>query len=343
MRLVKAVAGLVVLAALGWCGYWFAAASAQESGLEAWLDARRAEGWLAETQAVEIEGFPLAFERRLEAPELADPQAGWSWRAPFLAMTSEAWDPTHVRIAFPEAQSVAVPGRRLDVTAGRLEALAAVVPSRALRLRALGLDAEALVIADAGRGADALALGAERLSLALDRLPTEKAPENAYDVAIEAEGVRLPSALGEAFGAADGAAGRLRARGRIVADRPLDREVIEEGEIGLATLVVSEGRLSYAGIGFDVSGRLDADAEGYAEGTLDVEAQDWRRLLDGLEAAGSVGQATAAALRQGLRLVTLFSDDERLDITLRFSDGRMRIGPVAIGDAPRLSGPNANS
>jgi hypothetical protein len=337
MRLLKAAALAILLAALGWSAYWFVAAEGREAALEGWLEARRAEGWLAEARTVEVAGFPTRFERRLEAPTLADPQAGWSWRAPSLSIASAAWDPTHVTVTFPERQSVAVPGRRFEVASERLEALAAVVPSASLALRGLGLEAAGLAV----EAEDGLSFGAGRVSLSLDRLPETKAPENAYDAAIDADAVRLPEALGRALGAGGATTGGLVARGQVVTDRRLDRDVIEEGEVGLRTLVVREGRLDYAGVSFDVSGRLDADAEGYAEGSLDVVARDWRRFLDGLEASGAVGEAAATALRQGLRLVTMFSGDDALDITLNFSDGRMRVGPVGIGPAPRLREPGA--
>lgn len=338
MRLLKTLAALIVLAPLGWSGYWYLAAEGQKDALAAWLDARRTEGWLAEAETIAIDGYPTRFERRLDALALADPEAGWSWSAPSLAMGSDAWDPTHVTVTFPETQSLAVPGQRFDVAATRMSALAAVVPSASLALRGLGFEADGLSV----EGGDGLAFGAGRLSLALDRLAEDKAPANAYDAVVEAGAVRLPPALGRALGAED-ATGDLIARGQVVADRRLDRDVIEEGHVGLRTLVLREGRLSYGGIAFDVSGRLDADARGYAEGSLDVVAQDWRRFLDGLVASGAVGEATATALRQGLRLVSLFSDDDRLDIRLRFSDGRMRVGPVGIGQAPRLLDPTGAS
>lgn len=337
LRFLVWLGGGLTAAALAWSGWWVAATSGQEAALAAWLEARAAEGWQAETASIETKGFPTRFERRITGPALADPAAGWAWSAPYLHLDSAAWDPTHVTLAMAPEQNFAVPGQRVGVTAERLGGVAAVVPALSLALRTLALEGRSVML-EAQSG---WRTGAERLDLAIERR-TEGAPENTYEVAIDAAGILLPGRLGRALEprvAAGGTAvrGTLRGRARVVTDRPLDRDLVEDGEIGALTVVIREARLDYAGIAFSVDGRLDADDEGRAEGALDIEARDWRRLIDGLVASGTLSSGIADAVRRTVSLITVFSSGDDLSVTLTFSGGAARVGPIPIGDAPRLT------
>ena len=54
---------VVILVAAGlWAGYWWIGASGVKSGFAAWLDARRAEGWVADSAAITVQGFPNRFD-----------------------------------------------------------------------------------------------------------------------------------------------------------------------------------------------------------------------------------------------------------------------------------------
>ncbi|MEM6487922.1 MAG: DUF2125 domain-containing protein [Pseudomonadota bacterium] len=335
--MIRALIGVVaalVLAGLGWTGWWFAAASGQEAAIDAWLEDRRARGWLAEAE-VAIQGFPTRFERRLEGLELVDPRAGWAWNAPRLDVGSDAWDPTYLAIAFPNEQTLAVPGERLRIEAERLAAVAAVVPSLSLQLREVSVEADDLrLAATAG-----WQTGAERVRMAVTRRTDDSAPDNTYDIRLQAQGVSLPGFLGRALTPADAAEpplGVLDATGMVVTDRPVDRDALERGDIGAETVVVRRGTLTYGRIAFLVDGRLDADAAGFAEGSVDIEARDWKRLLEGLVASGTLNPNVAEGIRGALRIVTLFNSGDDLALTLSFAEGRTLLGPVAIGEAPRM-------
>ena len=56
--------------------------------------------------------------------------------------------------------------------------------------------------------------------------------------------------------------------------------------------------------------------------------------------AGAIGSQMAGAIEGALDLVArLGGDRDRLDATLRLADGEMWLGPISIGDAPRLAAP----
>ena len=81
MRILLALVGIVSLA---WGTYWFIGSAAMERGIVAWLEERRSENWQAEAAAVKTRGFPNRFDTTITDLELADPDSGIAWRAPFL-------------------------------------------------------------------------------------------------------------------------------------------------------------------------------------------------------------------------------------------------------------------
>ncbi|MEL7348046.1 MAG: DUF2125 domain-containing protein, partial [Pseudomonadota bacterium] len=121
--------------------------------------------------------------------------------------------------------------------------------------------------------------------------------------------------------------------------RPIDRTVIERGEIGAEAILLRAGTLSYAGIDLRLKGRLTADANGFAAGTLDLVAEDWRRLLSSLVASGAVSGGMESTVRRAMELISMFSGGDRLEVPISFGGGDIRVGPVVIGKAPRLRRP----
>ena len=50
---------IFILVAAGlWMGYWAFGSISLERALKAWLDDRRAEGWVAEVESIDVSGFP---------------------------------------------------------------------------------------------------------------------------------------------------------------------------------------------------------------------------------------------------------------------------------------------
>ena len=98
MRIVLAI---IALAALGWTGWWFLIASAKEAALNAWLAERRAAGWVADAEAVEVAGFPYRVDTTVRGLELANPEAGWAWSAPEFQFLTLAYQPNHLIAIWP--------------------------------------------------------------------------------------------------------------------------------------------------------------------------------------------------------------------------------------------------
>ena len=93
MRILLAI---VILAALGWSGWWFVQSTARDRAMTGWLDERRAAGWVAEAEDVRVRGFPNRVDTVVTGLDLSDPDAGWSWHADGLQVLSLSYKPNHV-------------------------------------------------------------------------------------------------------------------------------------------------------------------------------------------------------------------------------------------------------
>jgi hypothetical protein len=72
---MRVILAITAAAALGWIGWWFFVAHAKEDAIADWLAGRRAEGWTAEAEAIEVGGFPYRVDTTLRGLELANPEA----------------------------------------------------------------------------------------------------------------------------------------------------------------------------------------------------------------------------------------------------------------------------
>ncbi|MCL5777817.1 DUF2125 domain-containing protein [Limibaculum sp. FT325] len=328
----------VVLAAAGWVAWWMIAARGQEAALARWFESRAAEGWQAEMAAIATTGFPSRFDTLIRQPALSDPDAGWAWSAPELRLERPALDPTHVTAEFPSSQTLAVPGERASVESREMTAVLALFPGIALQLREGSVLARGLAVA----GQSGWRAGAELVDASVRRRTIAGEPPETHELEATAERVLLPEALMRRIdpsGVLSPEVSALRADALFVPDRPLDRAVIEEGRIGLRTLVLRRVALDWDGMGLTARGRLDADAAGLAEGEVALTLNDWRRMIAVARTTGALSVEVADAVEAALGLIAIFNGSGALDVTVSFAGGRARIGPVPVGPAPRLLAP----
>jgi len=325
----------VAVAALGWSAWWFVGASARDAAVADWLAARRAEGWQAEAAAIDTAGFPNRFDTTLRKPALADPAEGWAWSAPFLQLLTLSYQPNAVVVAFPPTQTLAVPGAAMTLEADRLRASLRLTPGLSLRLARASAVGEGLV-ADAG----GWRATAARVETHLRAAARPDAPADAYDAFFAFEALAPPEALRrrvDPAGRLPAAAESLRIDAELALDRPLDRFALEQAPPQARAIVLRAAEARWGPLALRASGSLRADARGYAEGSLDLTAENWRAMLRAAAQAGALSEDLARLLEGGLGFVAALSgDDDTLSAPLTFADGRARIGPVTLGRAPRL-------
>lgn len=342
MRNLTRVLALMVAAAIGWGIYWYVGARATERGLAAWLDARRAEGWTAEAATLSTAGFPNRFDTTFENLELADPDTGVGWSAPWFQILSLSYRPTHVIAAWPDRQDLRLPGETVSVASERMIGSLVLGTAPALPLDRLVVESGATTLAstrDWTAGLDTAQLALRATPVAPD------APDDAprYDLALSLTGFTPDSAEVGRLRALAGlpeTMETLSAELTVVFDKGWDRSAVEDRrpqprEIEVTALAARWGDLALAG-----TGRITVDAEGVGTGALTVEATNWRDILALAEASGALPAAKAPLVRAALEtLAALAGDPERLDVPLRVSGGFVLVGPVPLGLAPRFALP----
>lgn len=331
-RILAAVLAIIPVA---WAAWWWIAAGAQEQAIRDWLAAQRARGWQAEAAEITVSGFPNRLDASLEEPAFANVEDGWSWRGAFLHVLQVIYDPTFMVVVFPPEAEVALPGARARLTADRMRASLRAADTRTMSLERISAEVElAGLAAEAGWTASV-----ERVSAHLLAAP-DAGPENAYRIRLDALRLRPPGfllRLADAAGALSPVVDSVVIDGRAAFAAPLDRAAFEVALPPLEALSVSQARAVWGELDFAMKGSVSADEDGYADGSFDVSARNWRKMIAALVAAGAMPAALGDTLEQGLGFVArLGGDPDTLDVALTFSGGFTRIGPVPIGPAPRL-------
>jgi hypothetical protein len=198
-----------------------------------------------------------------------------------------------------------------------------------------GLDVRARRVI-AGRGWTARA-GAVEAEVA------ERVNDDGYTITFLAEKVVLPEpfmAQIDPTGLVGRELERMTFDGSAVFEAPLDRYLIEEGRLALRAATIRRAGFQWGEMRLEAKGKIKVDDQGYPRGKIDITARHWRQIIDLAERSGAIGPDIADGLETALELVAMLSGNrDELDATLKFEDGQVWIGPVSIGDAPRLAPP----
>lgn len=335
MRIVLAI---VVAAGLGLTGWWYFVAHSREAALTGWLEERREDGWVAEAADISVTGYPIRHDTRMTGMRLADPDSGWSWTAEEFSIASPSHRPTEFNLVWTGPQTIASPYGTTRITAATMQGTIAFLPNSRLTLDRIALGiADMLLIGSDGKVTDIASA-----TLATRREPEDGIGPNAHSVVFEADGIRLPADMTRASpqdAVLDAITG-IRLDMTLGYDAALDLPTIEAGGPRLEKVVVRDARAGWGDLDLRGTGEVTVDARGLAEGRIDLRARNWREMVAMAEDAGYLAPGLASALRGGLDLLALLSgDSSSLRVPLDLADGRARIGPVVVGDAPRLAMP----
>ncbi len=335
MRLIRLLAGALVLGALAWTGWWYALARSQEAALDLWFADRQRAGWQADHDGIGLTGFPFRLTREVSGIHLADPRTGWAWVAPWFRIESATFKPNRFDVTWPEKQTVAIPGERAQVASATMNASLELKPERALGLVRAAADLAALdVRSQAGWTARAGTLDAEVV---------QRVNDPGYEIRFRADKVLLPEpvvARIDPLGLVSREVERLGFDGAAVFADPLDRHTIEDGRLALRQARIRRADLQWGQMRLEAKGEIDVDRDGYPVGKLDVTARHWREIIALAERSGAIGRDMAGTLTTALEVVAMLGGNrDELDATFRFSDGQVWLGPVSVGRAPRLAPP----
>ncbi len=333
MRILFAI---VALAALGWSGWWWVHASSREAALERWLAGRRDAGWVADAGDVSVRGFPNRLDAVVTDLALADPDSGWSWTAPEFQILSMSWKPNHVIAVWPGEQVVASPYETVRVESAGMRGSVVFEPGLGLTL-----DRTAIEIADMRlRGEFGWEAGIGKAMFSTRRSRREAAPEFAHDLSFVAGDLTPPAFLAalDVGGVLPASVEALNVDATLVFDRDWNRASVEGENPRLLEVRLRDASAVWGSLDLRGQGDLKADARGYAEGEIRLRARNWSEMLTIAERSGAIPQGLAGPLRAGLDLIARLSGDrDTLNVPLKFSGGNAMLGPVVLGEAPRLT------
>jgi hypothetical protein len=334
-RRLTILIALVAAAALGWSGWWYVQATARERALDAWLTDRRAAGWVAEASDIEIAGFPNRVDAIVTDLSLADPDGGWAWQAEEFQVLSLSYKPHHIIAVLPGEQVVSTPYETVRAGSERLRGSVVFRPTPRLELDHMTFEiGEMQITGDSGWAA-----GIGEAVFATRRDP-EVAPF-AHDVAFNAERLSLPRSVTGVIdkgGMLPEAISAVSLDATVSFDRPWDRSTVEGGNPVVEQVLVRDVSVTWGKLDLRGRGTLAVDADGFAEGRLDLRARNWRDMVELAESSGALDATLAGAVRAGLGLIArLAGDGDAINVPLDFSGGVTRLGPVVLGPAPVLA------
>lgn len=323
---------IALVAMLGWSLYWFVGASAAERGFAAWLDARRSQGWVAETASLKTRGFPNRFDTTFTALELADPNSGLAWSAPFFQVFALSYKPNHIIAVWPDGQTLATPDQRIEVAADDMRGSLVFEPGTDLALQRLSLVMQ-------GMGFSSTEGWSSYLQHA--QLAARQGDGDAtYDLFFEATDITPASEFMKRLDQVEGLTGVIKGlniEASVQFSAPWDRFAVERARpqprhVDLKLLKADWGRLDLW-----MAGTLEVDSAGRPTGEITVKAKNWREMVALARQAGFLPEALAPGLTDTLAfLASLNGDPDTLDAPLTFRAGRVFFGPLPLGNAPRL-------
>jgi len=334
---VRILLAICLALAAAWAGYWFIGSGAVKSGMAAWFDARRAEGWTAEYSDLSVKGFPSRFDTTLTAPHLLDPLSGLGWQAPFFQLLTLSYTPNHVIAVWPNTQTITSPKGVYTLASTDMRASLVIAPSTALAPERATLTATGVSLApeDAAPG-DTLSMNA--LRLAGEHVDGAEAR---YHLGLAAEGVAPPATfLTQVEGAGDRPGAMPRVIESVIADltvdltAPWDRHALEDARPQPTRVDIKQIGATWGAMSLRASGTLDIDGTGQPEGRVTIEARGWREMLALARGAGALTPDMAQTAERALGMMA--DGKGAIEVPLRIGEGRVWLGPIPIASAPLM-------
>lgn len=328
----RLIVAILVVAAV-WMGLWAVGSILYERGLNAWIEARRAEGWVADVASLDVAGFPNRLDTTLSDVQMADPQTGVAWSAPFVQFLSLAYKPHQVIAVLPEQHVFSTPLQTMTIRHDQARGSLFLGASTSLPLeRAVAVIDDLSVSSTLGWD-----LSMEEGRLAAERVD---ATQQTYRLGAEFSGL-VPSTgtrgILDPAGVLPDRISSLRLDATVDFDAPWDRRAIEDARPQVTGIDLDDLSARWGDVTFRAAGDLTVDDDGIPTGRLTIKAVEWRRLLDMAIGTGLLADTFRPALERALELMAgLQGPSNTLDAPLTFENGFVSFGPIPLGPAPRI-------
>ncbi|WP_238363891.1 DUF2125 domain-containing protein [Mesobacterium pallidum] len=328
---MKRLLVLVLVAALGWSGFWTWASLQRKAAFADWFEARAAEGWVAEYADLSVGGFPNRLDTSILAPTLADPHSGLAWTAEELQVLGLSYDARHQIFALRGPQRLTTEFTSTELSHALFRGSFVTTDPQALPLERLRVEGRDWIL----RAPEAETQVAE-VALAVDHTEGTR-----YRVALDLGGYRpaLPQAIRQRLQIPD-LVNDLRADLHVTFDAPLDAAALAGTRPQPTALDLRLAQLRWGAMELHAAGNLTLDAKGLAEGEITLRLTNWREMLDLARAWDGLPPELPDLAEEALTLIARLSGTpDKLDLPIAFAGGRTRLGPIPVGPAPRLAIP----
>ena len=326
---VKILVGLVLI----WGAWWYIATRGMQNSINAWLEERRNAGWQAEVRGMARVGFPFRIGAIVNGLTLDDPATQAALLVPRITLTTPIYWPGHATVLLPdEPVTLTTPQRVLTLNTSGADAALRLHPGTTLQLEEMrGEVSNIRFDMGAGRLFSMKALTttvqqtANPQTYDIDFVGTEFAP----GILIR-EALRLPDAWPDALET-------LVADMTVTFDRPWDRSALEENRPQPRAMKIDRVETAWADLRISLNADLLVAEGGVLSGSLEVQAQNWQRMLDLVTASGVLPPQMRPQIESGITLLSgLSGSSDTLDLDITIEDGRMRMGFIPLGNAPLL-------
>lgn len=325
---------LVVVLALGtvWGGYWVVGSIALQTAAKKWFAAQNDSGIEATYAKLDVRGFPSRFDLTVTDLHLADPVTGFAWDAAFAQVFSMTWKPWHVIAALPNSQKVTTPDAEILLASTKLMGSLKVVPGSALAL-------DAVIVEGADLSATSTLGWVVKAARAQLSTRQDASLANGHEVNVTVTGLIPDPALMVAMAETTDLPAMVEtAQMNVVAgfSAPIDR-FAGESKPQLIALVVKDGLVRWGDMDLTFQGKITADADGFGNGRIDITLSNWRKVLAPAVAMGLFKPEIAPTIENMMALMAQQSGDPAvLELPFVLSAGRMSLGPIPLGPAPRM-------
>ena len=330
---MRFLVGLGLVLALVWSAWWGTAQYGMNQAITLWLDDRRAEGWQADVGGVAMGGYPSTLRAELSDIALADPGSGVAVQMDPLVIEASALWPGDARVIMPETPiAFFAPDGRGSLVTTQSEMALKLHPGTALELESVAWVSEAWALRDAAQSVF------EGTAFALEMTQSEDPAH--YDMSLRAPGfapgealrqrLRVPPEWPLAFDV-------LTADATMAFDRPWDRSAIEQQRPQPREIDLRLAEATWGDMRLALAAALEIDGSGVPTGTIDLQARNWRTMLDLAQNAGLLPVEWRGQAEWGMQsLASSSGNADSIDVSLTLSGGFVRLGLIPIGPAPRL-------
>lgn len=336
---VTVITALLIGLGGGYTWYWNQLADGLHDGLEVWLGKRRAEGFVAETRDVNVEGFPFQVNIGVDQLVLGrgdmrarDISKGRIWRLRGADLTAEIspFDPTEARIELRGPQIFSYidrAGQRRTVKGQATSAHGVIQLSAAGQISAFSATFDGLVLSGS----------ALTVPLAMDRLKAEAKITDALEISAQADRLRLPEGTDQALGDVIDIA-RLDAT--LSGELPLSwtRASVSAWRDQGGVIDITRARIKWSSLNLEGGGKITLDDALRPKVTGRAQVRGHAETIAAYQKSGLIKPLNAAALTVALSLMGR-DGEGNISMPLSVRKGRLHVGPVPVAKLQALKFP----